>query len=130
MAIKYYAEHIERLSLMPVRSSPNGYYCFNVRVVFTEQYFQAYAAVVLCGKNVIVHLESRIFFRSAVGAANIRQHIEALFVLEKRAGLVNVISRNKDGKFAKRKLVVSYPTFVFGLHLIYQLGDRLTHISI
>src|SRR5919107_532662 len=77
------AEHVERLALVPVGRAPDGNDGRDVRVLLVQENFQAQAVEALRREEVVVDLEARLLLRPAVGAGDVREHVE----LEARRGL-------------------------------------------
>src|SRR5690242_11955892 len=76
MTVEDDAKEIERLALMPVCRLPHAGHCLYVNIVFVQHDFQAYAVMLRRREEVIVDLETRLFFDTAIGAANVCQKVE------------------------------------------------------
>src|SRR5207302_1904754 len=76
MSVKDDAEEIESLALMPVCGSPNARHRRYMNITFVKFNLQS-KPVMLCGREeMIVNLETRLFFYAAVDATKISQKIK------------------------------------------------------
>ena len=96
MPVENHSKQIKGLSFMPVGGFPQRCDGGDMRVVLTQQNFQSKSVVMLCREQVVVNLESRSFLGPAIAAAEIGEHIEAMFVLQKRARFDNRFARNEN----------------------------------
>ena len=102
MSVKNDSKQIISFALVPIGGSPNGGYRSHVRVIIIQQNLQTHTVMPCRGKQVIVHLEARLFFGAAIESTQVSQKIE--FVtrsrLEELTSTDDMLTRNDDGRFA------------------------------
>ena len=67
---------IKSFALVPVRGAPDAGDRRYARVVFIQHNLQAQPVIPSCREQVVVHFEARLFFGTAIEAAQVSQQIE------------------------------------------------------
>src|SRR5215218_386802 len=101
MAFENDTEHIERLAFMPVCCFPDVCHSPHVRCILAQKHLQTKAVEMDRREEMIIHLESRIFFRPSVGSADVGEQIKALSTFQVLADLIDRIAGNDSSDLAK-----------------------------
>src|SRR6185436_12768961 len=79
MIVKYHSKQIVSLSFVPVGGAPYAGNARHVRIVFIQQDLQPYSMVFGRRKQMVINFESRLFFRSPIETADVREKVEFKF---------------------------------------------------
>src|SRR2546423_743121 len=103
MIVENYSKQIVSLAFVPICPAPDAGNARHVRVILVQNNFQADAMELRSRKKVIVDFKARLFFRSAIKAAQIRKEIEFQTgsCFQKRARIRDEFARNDNRCFAE-----------------------------
>src|SRR5688572_17948604 len=89
---------------MPVRGAPDAGDCGYTRVFFIQQHLQTQPMMPSGREQVVVHLEARLFFGTAIETAQVSQHIEveARRSFQETGSCDYVLTEHDDSRFTQR----------------------------
>src|SRR6266849_7236788 len=124
MSVKDDAEEIESLALMPVCGSPNARNRRHMNVTFVKLNLQSKPVMLGGREEMVVNLETRLFFHATIDATKISQKIKVRLrpSCQCVANVNDMQSGNYRGHLAECFDNLSHPVSVFMLQRRHQAG--------